>query len=45
MTRTISRLAKELGINIETVRFYERKKLIKQNQVTLYIFLDHIQFG
>jgi len=30
MTRTISKLAKELGINIETVRFYERKKLIKQ---------------
>lgn len=30
MIRTISKLAKELGINIETVRFYERKDLIKQ---------------
>lgn len=30
MTRTISRLAKELGINIETIRFYERKGLIQQ---------------
>jgi len=30
MTRTISKLAKELNINIETIRFYERKGLIKQ---------------
>jgi len=30
MTRTISKLAKELNINIETVRFYERRGLIKQ---------------
>ncbi|GAB1259704.1 Hg(II)-responsive transcriptional regulator [Teredinibacter haidensis] len=30
MTRTISRLAKELGVNIETIRFYERKGLIQQ---------------
>ncbi|WP_440453294.1 MerR family DNA-binding transcriptional regulator [Psychrobacter sp. ASPA161_9] len=30
MSRTISKLAKEIGINIETVRFYERKGLIKQ---------------
>lgn len=30
MARTISKVAKKLGINIETVRFYERKGLIKQ---------------
>jgi MerR family mercuric resistance operon transcriptional regulator len=30
MVRTISKLAKELGINIETIRFYERKGLIDQ---------------
>lgn len=30
MTRTISRVAKDLNINIETIRFYERKKLIEQ---------------
>ena len=30
MTRTISRLAKELNINIETVRFYERRGMIQQ---------------
>mgnify|MGYP000489432539 CR=1 FL=1 len=30
MSRTISKIAKEIGINIETVRFYERKGLIKQ---------------
>jgi MerR family mercuric resistance operon transcriptional regulator len=30
MTRTISKVAKETGINIETVRFYERKGLIEQ---------------
>ncbi len=30
MARTISKAAKELGINIETVRFYERKGLIEQ---------------
>lgn len=30
MTRTISRLAKELDVNIETIRFYERKGLIQQ---------------
>jgi len=30
MTRTISRLAKELNINVETIRFYERKALIDQ---------------
>jgi len=30
MTKTISKVAKELGINIETVRFYERKELIEQ---------------
>ena len=30
MTRTISKVAKALGINIETVRFYERRKLIDQ---------------
>ncbi|GHE92522.1 MerR family transcriptional regulator [Thalassotalea profundi] len=28
--KTIGKLAKELGINIETVRFYERKGLIVQ---------------
>lgn len=32
MTRTISKLAKELSINIETIRFYERKGLIEQPQ-------------
>lgn len=30
MPRTISKLAHELGINVETVRFYERKGLIVQ---------------
>ena len=30
MTRTISKVAKKIGINIETVRFYERKGLIDQ---------------
>lgn len=30
MTKTISKVAKELEINIETVRFYERRGLIKQ---------------
>jgi len=30
MSRTISKVAKEIGINIETVRFYERRGLIKQ---------------
>lgn len=30
MTRTISKVAKELAINIETVRFYERRELIEQ---------------
>ena len=30
MTRTISKVAKELDINIETVRFYERRGLIDQ---------------
>jgi len=30
MARTINKLAKELGINIETIRFYERKGLIDQ---------------
>ncbi|NHN36912.1 Hg(II)-responsive transcriptional regulator [Pseudomaricurvus alcaniphilus] len=30
MTRTISKVAKELLINIETIRFYERKGLIEQ---------------
>lgn len=30
MTRTISHLAKALNINIETIRFYERKALIQQ---------------
>lgn len=30
MTRTISKLAKELDLNIETIRFYERKELIHQ---------------
>lgn len=30
MSRTISKVAKEIGINIETVRFYERKGLIDQ---------------
>ncbi|MBB1350350.1 MULTISPECIES: Hg(II)-responsive transcriptional regulator [Pseudoalteromonas] len=30
MSRTISKIAKKIGINIETVRFYERKGLIKQ---------------
>ena len=29
MTRTISKVAKELAINIETVRFYERRGLIE----------------
>ena len=28
--RTISMLAKELSVNVETIRFYERKSLIKQ---------------
>ena len=28
--RTISMLAKELSVNVETIRFYERKGLIKQ---------------
>ncbi len=30
MPRTIGQLAKEAGVNIETVRFYERKGLIQQ---------------
>jgi len=30
MTTTISKVANSLGINIETVRFYERRKLIAQ---------------
>ncbi len=30
MTNTISKVASELGINIETVRFYERRGLIDQ---------------
>ncbi|WP_370978981.1 Hg(II)-responsive transcriptional regulator [Agaribacterium sp. ZY112] len=30
MTRTISHLAKALNINVETIRFYERKALIQQ---------------
>ncbi len=30
MTRTISHLAGELNINVETIRFYERKALIQQ---------------
>lgn len=30
MSRTISKVAKELSINIETVRFYERRGLITQ---------------
>jgi MerR family mercuric resistance operon transcriptional regulator len=30
LTRTIGKLAKELGINVETIRFYERKKLIEK---------------
>jgi MerR family transcriptional regulator, mercuric resistance operon regulatory protein len=30
MTRTISKVAKDLSINVETVRFYERKGLIEQ---------------
>lgn len=30
MTRTISKVASTLGVNIETVRFYERKRLITQ---------------
>ncbi|GAB2190035.1 Hg(II)-responsive transcriptional regulator [Sessilibacter sp. MAH2] len=30
MKRTISRVAKELNVNVETIRFYERKSLIEQ---------------
>ncbi len=30
MTHTISKVAKELSINVETVRFYERRGLIEQ---------------
>jgi len=30
MIRTISKLAKELGVNVETIRFYERRGLIDQ---------------
>jgi len=30
MTHTISKVAKELNINVETVRFYERRGLIEQ---------------
>ena len=30
MTRTISKLAKALGVNVETIRFYERQGLIDQ---------------
>lgn len=30
MTRTISKVAKEIGVNIETIRFYERRGLIAQ---------------
>jgi MerR family mercuric resistance operon transcriptional regulator len=30
MNRTISKLAKALNINVETVRFYERRGLITQ---------------
>lgn len=32
MVWTIGKLAKEAGVNVETVRFYERKGLIKQPQ-------------
>ena len=30
MTRTISEVARVLGVNVETIRFYERKRLITQ---------------
>ncbi len=30
MVKTISKVAKELGVNIETIRFYERRGLIAQ---------------
>ncbi len=30
MPRTIGKLAKQAGVNIETIRFYERKGLIEQ---------------
>jgi len=30
MTTTIGKLARNLGINVETIRFYERKGLIEQ---------------
>jgi len=30
VAKTISKVAKELGINIESIRFYERRGLIKQ---------------
>lgn len=30
MTKTIGKIAKELDINIETIRFYERRGLIQQ---------------
>jgi|TARA_R100001129_G_scaffold94047_1_gene63988 MerR family mercuric resistance operon transcriptional regulator len=30
--KTIGKLAKELGLGVETIRFYEREGLIKQPQ-------------
>ncbi|MCU7960434.1 MAG: Hg(II)-responsive transcriptional regulator [gamma proteobacterium symbiont of Bathyaustriella thionipta] len=35
MTRSIGKLAKELSINIETIRFYERKGIIRQPEKPL----------
>lgn len=29
-TRTISQLAKALGVNVETIRFYERRGLVNK---------------
>jgi len=51
MSRTIGKLAKELGLNIETIRFYERRNLIVQPEKPLQGFrvypqqtVDRIRF-
>jgi MerR family transcriptional regulator, mercuric resistance operon regulatory protein len=33
--RTISKLAKEAGVGVETVRFYERRGILRQPQAPL----------
>ncbi len=40
---TISKLAKEAGVGVETIRFYERKKLLKQPSPTRSSFREYRQ--